>query len=241
MQYTYLELKNRVSKFLGTYGSSGPSGTDLTDAEDMVKSGYLTFLTAYDWTFRRKYASLATASDIYIYELPQDFGGIRTPFKFTSQSGYPALQEVSEGDILEMREGGETTSYPQYFAVRAGHHNPETGQRYEVMFWPTPDAEHVLYYSHYTMPPMMSGDDDVPMGGAENSECIMCYCLAAAEVEQDEVAGVQSERANIMLSRSIKMDNLREPRSFSPSRQLTPFEVARGSYRIQDVTGFTDT
>ena len=238
--YTYKELTDRVSKYLGTYGSSGPSGSDLATAQDMVKSGYLRFLTAYDWTFRRRYATLSTLSGQHIYELPEDFGGIRTPFKYNDVSGYPPLEEITDGEIIELQGYGENISYPENYAIRAGLHDPETGQRYEVLFWPTPTAEYSLYYSFFSMPKMMSGDSDVPMGGAEHAECLLRFCMAAAELEEDEVAGPQTEDAGIQLQRSIQMDKLREPRTLGGSQKLSAFEVARGSYRLRDITGFSD-
>ena len=240
MQYSYKELTDRTSKFLGTYGSSGPSGTDLTDAQAMVKSGYLIFLTAYDWTFRRRYASLSTESGLYIYEFPEDFAGLRTPFRFSSLTGYPPLKEVSDGTLLELRNFGENNAYPENFAVRAGKHSPETGQRYEVLFWPTPGTVYDLYYSYHMMPPMMSNDDDVHMGGAEYSECVLKFCLAAAEREQDEEAGVQTQEASALLGRCIDMDKLKEPRSVGRLSSLSAWDVARGTTRVSDITGFSD-
>jgi len=206
----------------------------------MVKSGYMTFLTAYDWTFRRRYATLTTESGRYVYEMPEDFGGLRTPFHFSEESGYPPVRETSEGVLMEYRGYGENNSYPENFAIRAGHYSPETGQVYETMFWPTPNSDHVLYYSYYMMPPMMGNDDDVPMGGQEHSECILRFCLAAAEQEQDESQGVQSKEIGNHLQRSIAMDKLKEPRNVGRIKNMSAFEVARGSYRINDITGFTD-
>jgi hypothetical protein len=112
MQYQYSELYGRVSKFLGTYGTSGPTGADLADAKAYVKSGYLQFLTAYDWTFRRRFTTLSFASGTYIYELPMDFGGMRTQPQFTEQTGYPPMTERSDGELEELRSYGENAGYP---------------------------------------------------------------------------------------------------------------------------------
>jgi len=228
-----------VSKFLGTYGSSGPSGTDLTDAQDFTKSGYLRFLTRYDWSFRRRYTSLSFVSGIWEYELPQDFGGIRTPFIFTSQSGYPALSERSVDEIINLRSAGDNSSYPMYFAIRAGRHDPETGQRYEAIFWPTPSSALSVYYSYYYMPPMMSNDADVPMGGAEHAETILKFCLAAAEEEGDEESGVQAAAAEACLADSVRMDKLKDARQlgqYYSGSDVSAWEMARGSTRINDVS-----
>jgi len=243
MQYTYQTLYNRVSKFLGTYGSSGPSGTDLTDAQDFVKSGYLKFLTAYDWTFRRRYTTLSLLSGTYIYELPEDYGGIRTRPRFTDTTGYPPLEERDEQEIEELRSYGTNAGYPTYYAIIAGHYTPETGQRYEIKFWPTPNDSWTLYYSYYYMPAMMSNTTDVPMGGADMAECILAFCLAAAEGESDEVIGPQKQMALEQLETAKRLDMKKEPKSLGymgNNYTVSPWEVARGQTRINDVTYTTD-
>jgi hypothetical protein len=238
MMYPYSTLYNRVSKFLGTYGTSGPSGTDLTDAQDFVKSGYLQFLTAYDWTFRRRYTTLSFESGTYIYELPEDYGGIRTRPQFTDQTGYPPLTERADAEIMELRSYGENAGYPEYYAIQAGSYAPETGQRYEFKVWPTPNSDWTVYYSYYLMPPMMSNDTDVHMGGAEVTECVKAFCLAAAEGESDETIGPQKQLAMDELNKAIGLDKKREPKSLGymgDFNRVSPWEVARGSTRINDV------
>jgi hypothetical protein len=238
MMYQYSDLYNRVSKFLGTYGSSGPSGTDLIDAQDFVKSGCLQFLTSHDWTFRRRYSTITTESGKYIYELPQDFGGIRTKFCFSQETGYPPLGDRSEQEIMELRGYGEYNAYPEIYTIRSGLYDPQGGQRYEVLFWPTPSSEYILYYSFYYMPAMMSNDTDVPMGGAEMSEAIRAMCLAAAEGESDEAVGPQAQRAQIELAKAIELDKKREPRELGYMGNysgINAWEVARGSTRINNV------
>lgn len=238
MQYQYSELYNRVSKFLGTYGSSGPTGTELADAKAFVKSGYMQFLTAYDWTFRRRFTTLSFASGSYIYELPADFGGLRTRPQFTAQTGYPPMEERAENEIMELRGYGENAGYPEYYSIVADQYTPETGMRYQFKVWPTPNQTWTIYYSYYTMPAMMSNDTDVPMGSADTSECLRAYCLAAAEEESDEVAGTQNQVAQRELGKAIMLDRKREPKEqgyMGDFSRVSPWEVARGSTRINNV------
>ena len=238
MQYQYSELYNRVSKFLGTYGSSGPTGTDLTDAQDFVKSGYLQFLTAYDWSFRRRFTTLSFGSGTYTYELPADYGGMRTRPQFQEQTGYPPMEERSDGEIEELRSYGENAGYPEYYAIVADQYTPETGMRYQFKVWPTPNDTWTVYYSYYTMPSMMENDTDVPLGSADVSECIRVFCLAAAEEESDEAAGVQSQIAQRELGKAIMLDRKREPKEqgyMGDFNRVSPWGVARGSTRINNV------
>jgi hypothetical protein len=239
MQYSYSDLYNRVSKFLGTYGSSGPTGTDLTDAKDFVKAGYLQFLTSYDWTFRRRYTTLSFESGTYVYELPGDYGGIRTRPQFTDQTGYPPLEERADNEIEELRTYGENAGYPEYYTIVAGPYAPETGMKYEFKVWPTPNQSWTVYYSYYTLPSMMSNDTDVPLGSADVSECLRAFCLAAAEEESDEAGGLQRQVADRELGKAIALDKKREPREqgyMGDWGRVSPWEVARGSTRINPVT-----
>jgi hypothetical protein len=239
MQYTYSELYNRVSKFLGTYGSSGPTGTDLSDAKDFVKSGYLQFLTSYDWTFRRRYNTLTLEDSKFIYEMPEDYGGLRTKFCFEQETGYPPLDDRSEQEVMELRGYGEYRAYPEVYTIRAGRYNPEGGQRYEVMFWPTPSSDYVLYYSYYFMPAMMSNTTDVPMGGADMSECLRAFCLAAAEQESDETVGPQAQLAATELAKAVRLDKEKEPKQLGYMANnvgINAWEVARGSTRLNNVS-----
>jgi hypothetical protein len=239
MQYTYADLKNRVSRFLGTYGSSGPTGTDLTDVEDYVRSGYLKFLMRYDWTFRRKYTSLSTQTGQNVYSLPPDYGGMRTPFQFTEPTAYPPMEERAESELAELQSLGQFNSYPQYYAIRAGAYQPQVGQLYEVMMWPTPNAELTMYYSYYWMPPKLENDTDVPVGGTEHTETVLKFCLAAAEEEADEVNGVQTQAAERELANSIRIDKMREPRTLGDmnyGRGTTAWEIAREGGRINRVS-----
>ncbi|MHC4332604.1 MAG: phage adaptor protein [Planctomycetota bacterium] len=238
MQYQYQELYKRVSRFLGTHGDSGPTGADLTEAQDYVKSGYMQFLTAYDWTFRRRYATITMEPAKWVYEMPEDFGGIRTKFCFTRETGYPPLDTRSEQEIIELRTYGEYNAYPEVFHVRSGQYNPQGGQRYEAIFWPTPSADYELYYSYFSMPPMMSNDTDVPMGGAEVAEAILRSCIAAAEDEGDETIGPQAQKAQLELQRAIAQDKNREPKELGYAhdhQRLSSWQIARGSTRINNV------
>lgn len=242
MQYTYQDLYNRVSKFLGTYGDSGPTGNDLQDAKDFVEEGYQEFLSppdGYVWSFLKKYTTLTTESGKFNYYLPQDYNSLIIPFRFTDQAGYPPVEERSENEIMEMRNYNNISSFPQYFAIRTADYTPEAGQRQEVIFWPEPDSEHILYYQYKFNVPELSNDSDLPVGGPQMASCLLKMCLAAAEGESDEELSTQVNRANLALIKAISEDKNREPRRLGYNANgfagLSAWEVARGSYRVNDV------
>ncbi len=239
MQLTFQDLYNRVSKFLGTYGSSGPSGTDLSDAKDYVRSGYMSFLLSYPWSFLRKTTTLSTETGVYVYQLPTDFRDLRgsRTLNFSANSSYPPVTETGEDEVNEQRAINISSSYPQLFAIRTGDYSPETGQRYEMIFWPMPDATYVLTYPYTIMPAAMANTTDIPIGGIETTEVIKEFCLAAAETEADEVTGVHSNLAQMELVKAITADKERAPRHLGSmsGRRPSAWEYARGSTRINDV------
>lgn len=237
--YTYKNLLDRVSKFLGTYGDSGPSGEDLTEAQEVVKSGYLRFLNAYHWTFLRKFTTLSTVEGQYIYTLPSDFVRMIVPFKPYGSVSLIVPEEISEEILMQKRGLDDSGGEPQYFALRSGVYDPQLGQRKEVLFWQTPTTEYTYYFGYQFMPPMMTLDSDTPIGGHEHAETILQMCLSAAETLQDEAAGVQSEMAMAMLDKSIRLDMTREPRSVSDPDNY--YRWYRPPYRTVDITGFSES
>lgn len=240
MRYTYEDLYNNVGKFLGTYGDSGLSAGDLALAKDLVKSGYNEFLQSYPWSFLRKNTTLTCQAGEHSYNMPEDFSYLVLPFSYKNNSGYPPVTNRSENEIIELRNLNEITSWPQYFAIRQGQYTPEAGSIKEVIFWPTPDSSYVLYYTYRFQPVGLVNTTDYPVGGAEMAECILQFCLKAAEEKEDETSeGIQTRRAITMLGQAISMDKENDPKQLgyngSGSPILTSWEVARGSYRVNDV------
>lgn len=233
-------MYQRVQRFLGTYGTSGADtdSDDETESKYFVDKGYRRFVTAYTWTWSRKYASLNTQNAVESYELPEDFRSIRTPFTFQGQTGYPPLIERTVDELKEMINYGTFISYPQYYGFRTGEYNKETGMRYEVVFWPFPDTTYNMYYSYYFMPEKLEAASDIPIGGAEAAECIMQMALAVAEEEGDEVAGIQAAAAEKVMQRCILMDREREPKTvgYDMGEQThSAWQIARGTTRINNV------
>ena len=80
------------------------------------------------------------------------------------------------------------------------------------------------------------------MAGAEMSEAIMRFCLAAAEEEQDEEQGPQSEAAMRELGKAIQLDKNRQPTGLGymgNAMAINAWEVSRGSTRLNNVTFVT--
>ncbi len=238
LQHNFQALYDEVSRFLGTYGTSGPAGTDLTEAKSRVHTGYRRFLNAYEWTFKKTFTSLAIDSSEWRYQLPADFMSFAIKPTFSENSLYPPLAERNVQQILEMRAELVSSSYPEYWALRPGTYNKETGQRYELIFWPSPQASLTLYYQYRVIPEKLSAAADFPLGGAEAADALMECSLWAAEENSDDIAGIHAAAAARELAALIEIDKDREPKLLGPNlngRHISQMELARGSYRVNNV------
>jgi len=243
LQLKFSELYDEVSRFLGTYGSSGASGTSLTNAKNIVHAGYRKFLDSHTWSFLRNTESLITMSGTYIYPMPDDFISLIGTFQFDDDDAFPPLEERPIDDVWDMRAVSTYSNYPEYFAIRPGKYTKETGQGWEVVFYPTPDAAYTLHFLYELYPPKLEGDNDIPIGYVDTSEALKACCLAEAEYSKDEVMGVQSQVAQQKLAPCIRRDLLRRPKSLGYNadyKGYSAWDIARGSYRVSNVNYNTD-
>lgn len=236
---SFQELYEDVSRFLGTYGSSGPSGTDLTDAKSAVHAGYRKFLDAnpVGWSFLKRIDSkITTVSNTCLYELPDDFVSLVGTFQFGADQTYKPLSEVSVDMIRDWKAVNDYNSYPTHFAIAAGNYHAETGQSWEVLFYPTPDSAYTLHFAYRFYPPKLSATTDVPAGPLDVQECIRQFCLAEAETYLDEKTDVQDIKAKELLGTAVRNDLKRQPKTLGYYGQPAAAAMGRAEYRINDVT-----
>lgn len=228
--HSFQDLYNRVSKYLGTYGSSGPTGNDLTDAKAIVNDAYRRFIDAYEWSFLKPEQTIITSSGTWEYQLPEDFGNVIGTINYGADETNPPLEQRSVGQIRNMRAENDWSSYPEYWALRSNY-TKEFGQRYDLLFYPTPDAAYPLWFTYRMEPAKLESDSDIPIGGSECSGVMLQLCLAEAESQMEEIAGVQEQKAAGMLAQAIQRDVRKKPHSLGYFGVDTPSarEIARGS------------
>lgn len=217
LQLTYKEVYDKVGEFVGwvTPGTALSDATQLALAKAVVDRGYLKFLHPIDmrigkghtWSFLTKFGKLMTQSGQWIYNLPVDYDKLLMGFIHESDSGYPPMSHVSPEIIYQLRVGGASTSYPQYYAIRAGSYVKEIGTSYEVLFYEIPNSGYELNYSYAIRPPQLSATTDVFVGSDFASDVILECCLAAAEQEYDDVIGIHSQKAEELIQQLIQTDS----------------------------------
>jgi hypothetical protein len=240
--YTFSDLYATVSKFLGTYGSSGPSGTNLTDAKTIVNDAYSRFICgngSYRWSFLDQDGILNTLAGQYLYPLPEGFEALTHTFQFENETGYKAPIERDLDMIRSLRsESVESRAYPEVYAIQAGLYDPKFGQRKEVAFWPTPDTTYTFLYRYRIVPNKLENDADLPIGGPEMALVLKQMCLAEAESQGDKKASIQEQKASALLAQAIARDSARKPHILghnSDKNSQSYWHTARESWRVNEI------
>ena len=129
------------------------------------------------------------------YDLPDDFGGIEGNITYADESSYKGdIVLVGEGMIRSSRSGSSDSSlssYPTMAAVRPKEQTTmTTGQRFEIMLYPTPDAAYVLNYRKVILPQMLVDTTLThPYGGMIHAETIEASCVAIVEMQDNDKRG----------------------------------------------------
>ena len=128
------------------------------------------------------------------YDLPDDFGGIEGKLTYTAETHhhYPEIDLVGEGEIRSLRlrhilHGSLHPHHPHLAAVRPKEQTvTTTGQRFEIMLYPTPEESIVISYKKIILPQaLVDITITYPYGGMMHSETIEASCLAATELLED--------------------------------------------------------
>lgn len=221
LSISYDELAREAGHFLG-FGRDPDTwdNTQLQDFEDVLKRGLRLFYYPpsdgdtpyYEWTFLRKTGTITLVTADYDYTLPDDFGGtiLDKSVTFPVASGYRGLSKISESSIRQHQSYDNQSGVPKYYAVRNRTHTPTTGQRWELLCYPTPAAivnTVVLTYRYVQLPGTLSNTNLYPLGGAQYSEVVLAAVLAAAEYkEDDEPGGPFAAKFEKMLGTAMRND-----------------------------------
>lgn len=211
------DLLSVVGRFLGYGGTSGNwSEARAAEIDRVVQSGYRQFLyppavegvtAGYEWTFLRPATTIDTVADTAEQDLPDDFGRLINGFAFEAGTGLaPVLADVGEGRIRESRQQFDEIARPRIAAILAKTSDGTTGQRRQVMWYPTPDTEYTLSYRYESYAGELTAAAPYPLGGMKHAELVRESCLAAAEVHADDTKGVHWDAFTRSLIASIARD-----------------------------------
>lgn len=223
LNLTYDKLRIRVAEFLGIHyaGANGDQAAQLpVDAGDLdlvsriVNDGYARFIGDNEkWNFLRvpltlTFLSGVVAADNSRYYLPDDFYGI-----MLSQFTYPAagpritIENVDEDHIRRLQAANSVTGYPSLVAIRAINTiATATGQRWEAIFWPTPQTAVTVTGLYRRYPAALVNATDTSVAGFQHDRTVLAACIAEAERQRNDEQGVRESFYQQMLQRSIAID-----------------------------------
>lgn len=220
------DYRSAVGKKLG-YGSSSAnwSSDQSTEITDIVKAGLRRFYAAHDWRFLRPSTTLTTTADDAEQDLPDNFGFLVGPITYASSHGWGSvINIVPEQEIRAAQQRIQSyTGKPTMAAIRPKTTTGTTGQRYEIMWYPTPDATYTLHYQYHILPDTIDATFSYAYGGMRHVETIMEACLSVAEERMDDEIGVHNQRYQELLAASIRYDSQLTPTDFGYNGDTSEF------------------
>lgn len=229
----YVQFANSASYFLG-YGASytGLGADKLTQVDAMIQAGYRQGLyppglpdpitgqpqARHTWSFLKPTTMLTTIAGADAQDLPDDFGGMDGNMTFaSSQTLATAVRVTSESAIRDARQGRSTsdTAIPYLAAIRPKPSDGSSGQRFEILFYPTPDAAYELSYRYNALQAALTVTRPYPLGGMVHSEMFMASILAMCDLRQNDTRGLHWEAFMERLAASVAHDrSIRQPEYF---------------------------
>mgnify|MGYP001362318209 CR=1 FL=1 len=141
-----------------------------------------------------------------IYRLPDDFGGMEsTQIPFERDAGnFWFIDVVAEPLIVQAWQLNDATGRPRRAATRPVA-NVGTGQRWDLITEPIPDASYPVSFRYNKLPNAMSATD-YGSGGLLFSDALLKCCLAAAEEKFRENQNVMAAQEEKALAKAIRFD-----------------------------------
>jgi len=240
----YADLLSEVAAFLGYGGVPDAWSTEqAAEVDRYVQSGYRQFLypasspasivrgkvmasaieAGYVWSFLNPTTTIDTADGDAAQDLPDTLGRIVGDLTFAATEFASSVVLVSEHRIAALLEQSAEKGRPRYAAVRAKDGTTlTTGQRFEIVWWPIPDAVYTLTYRYEGYTGKLTNDRPYPLGGMKHAETIIESCLAVAEQRANDERGQHSQLFTDLLITSIELDRKQGARYFgsmgSPER-----------------------
>lgn len=245
LAYTYSDMLTEVSKWVG-YGDDTSNLTtgEENDCDAIIQEGYRQFLTppilppshtSHVWSFLTPKTTFTTTADDYDYNLPQDFASMaEVNMTISSSSIYSPILVRSESVIRDKRRLSTDTGTPTIAAVRPRAHAGVTGQRWELLLYPTPDAAYTVEYRYTVLAHKLSTSYEYPVGGMQHAKTILDSCLAVAELRKNDIRGPMWDAFITSLAASVSRDMNIYPKELGynsdPSMGVRHFKRSCGTY-----------
>jgi hypothetical protein len=194
--------------------------TKFTTLKLVMKSGLRQFYkpppdqsgVSHQWSFLSPRTLLTLPSGSRELLLPFDFGGVEGPLNLvTTSGGSPGQIRVTGGVRARYATHPSATGRPCYAEIEPLRHvDKGKGQRWQMVFYPEPNAEFTIELNYSIIGEMLTGELPYAYGGADHSETILASCLAIWENRQDDIdQGPRYKFWRERLAASISFDRLK--------------------------------
>jgi hypothetical protein len=152
-----------------------------------------------------------TINDEVTFDLPADFDGLLEPFVYVYNDGIsdrPPLEEASVAEIFQLwRDRSASTTTPYKWAIIPKAFAVATGQRWQVIFAPTPKEDRVVRYVYMAGAAALTDSASVYCrGGVNHARTIQQAALANAELITGRRPMVHEALYKEMMAASIEKD-----------------------------------
>jgi len=142
-----------------------------------------------------------------IFDMAEDFGGLDSNLVHAPGIKKPDVMKISESRIRQLRASDYTIGYPQFVATRVISLSTSAtqGQRWQMLFWPLPNAAYTLSFQMIPLLDMVGDDTYYIPGGSQHSETAIASCLDIASQYQPGDAG---SKKNYFMERLVSSVNI---------------------------------
>lgn len=143
------------------------------------------------------------------YDMPEGFDGSfdgDIHYK-TDQNNLWAPIKVTSATVLRAKKQTyRENDRPLYASTQPKSLDATVGQRWQITFWPSPNAEWTLYGRYKLRPQPIDGTNEYPHGGTAMSEVYLESCLAVAEKRFVEDTKIHQEEYSRLIKQAIDND-----------------------------------
>ena len=206
------DLRSQIAVFLGYSRTSTDWSTEQgAKIDQALNEGTAKFYNEREWSFLSPSTTLTCTADDYAYDLSDDFGGMREDFYFAADKTYRALKPRSVGFIRQQIALSDSSGIPQFYAVNPKSQTGVTGTRWEVLFYPPPNAAFVFTYRYTVLRDALSASYPYPAGSAATRNAILWACLSAADALFNDSQGLAETRYQDYLRQAVDFDGRLSP------------------------------
>lgn len=181
------------------------SAADREAVFQMIQMGEAEFYhnAAHEWSFFRPEFTLTTVADTEDYTMDADFAGIvGGDLEFDqTDSAIGSVVKVDPSAIRDRRSVRTVDSgYPTMYAQEVIEHTGTAEQRYQLLFWPNPDAVYTLRGQAIIEPTYMSESRQYPYGGTATQQVLLLAMkmVAARDYKADPRIAIESYQERLL-------------------------------------------